>query len=97
MCRILEAQVACGIRQWCSILMPVGALATILWLLYRQQRIMRAEARHTLRRSMSPVLLAPDFDHHLFEARHDGRRSKVPEVRHSIPRAQAQSSVPWEA
>ena len=39
------------------------------------------------------MLLPADFDYHLLEARHDSGRPKVAEVRHPVPRAEAEGAV----
>jgi hypothetical protein len=50
--------------------------------------------RHTIGRSLgAAVLLAANLDHHLLEAGHDGGRSKVSEIRHSVARAESEGAI----
>jgi hypothetical protein len=37
------------------------------------------------------MLLAPDLDYHLLEARHDGSRAKVSKIGHPVASAQTQA------
>jgi hypothetical protein len=47
--------------------------------------------RRTIGSSVTATrLLATHLDHHLLEARHDGRRPKVTKVGHPVPRAEGQ-------
>lgn len=48
----------------------------------------------TIRSCLTAAMLLPaDFDYHLLEARHDGGRPKVAEVRHPVPRAEAEDAA----
>jgi hypothetical protein len=39
------------------------------------------------------MLLPTHFDNHLLETRHNGRRPKVPEVGHPVPRTETEHTI----